>query len=121
MEVVRSLLLGLHLITLAVIIVLAIGGVIRSSTRLVLPLRLSAIVMGLSGLGLVGTLAALDEPINAPKLLVKLLVVVAVVVTASLVGKRLRDESSGPASARQLTSLLIALALVNTGIAYGWS
>lgn len=85
-DIVRGVLLGLHLLTLAGLLVLAAGVLARPSGRFAALSRVAAIVMGLSGLALVGTLAALGEPLNV--------VLIAVVLVASVMATRARQDPS---------------------------
>lgn len=121
METLRTLLLILHLVTLAALVLLGLGVLVTKMSKLGLPLRVAAIVMGLSGLALVAASVAVGRPLNEVKLVVKLIVLVAIVVLSALTARRLQDVSASTAASRTLAGSVLTLTFVNTAIAYGWT
>ncbi|RAY13770.1 hypothetical protein DPM19_19145 [Actinomadura craniellae] len=117
MEFVRQLLLFLHFIGLAVLIGAFVAQVAtRPENGRYLPgtgMLHGALTQLVTGLALVGVLESGDDPVNHPKVGVKLLVVLAVLVL--LVMGRRKPLAKGAFMAIGL------LALVNVGVAVFWT
>jgi len=115
MDTVRTAALIAHLVGVAGLVValcLAVAPRARSwATRGVV---LSGAFSGLTGLALIGARAALDLSINGPKLAVKAIILIAIIVLAN----RLRSTT------RQLQpagAAIAALVAANVAIAVAWN
>lgn len=115
MEILKNVTLALHIIGVAALL----GGVIfqsqqmRDGTARVLPAMMhGAWTMLLTGLLLVGLHYPLDEEVNNPKVGVKLVVLVAIIVIALMNRKRTTPASWALPSIGLLTILNVLLATV---------
>lgn len=119
MERLRTVLLVAHFATLAVLAASAVSVVAvprqSAARRLV---AVSAVVMGLTGVALIGARAALDLDNNIAKLVVKAVVLVGVVVLARRLS--IVPAGEGPVGVRLLAGIA-ALVATNTAIAVGWN
>lgn len=120
MDVLRSVLLVVHLTTLAGLLL----GLLAVLTGFAPPLLRTAIgtgavVMGLSGVALVGVRSALDLAIDPAKIVVKLLVLVGIVVLARRLGRS--DDPAGRRSHRRVGGAMAGLVLADVAIAVAWN
>lgn len=118
MDVVRSVLVVIHLATLVGLslgsVALLVGFAPPGSSRAVV---VASAVMGLSGLALIGVRSALGLDVNALKLAVKAGVLVGVLVLARLLARDGSDDRRLRRAAGGIVGLLIA----DTAIAFGWA
>jgi uncharacterized membrane protein len=114
MDVVKDLLVFLHLVGMAAIV----GGwlVVRNEPRIVAPIVWGARAQIVTGLLLVGIAEALDDPVNNPKVGVKLVVALAVVACAEIANARQKRGEPNPT----LVHAAGALAVLNTAVAAFW-
>lgn len=114
MDVVKDLLVFLHLVGMAAIV----GGwlVVRNEPRIVAPIVWGARAQIVTGLLLVGVAEALDDPVNNPKVGVKLVVALAVAACAEIANARQKRGEPNPT----LVHAAGALALLNTAVAALW-
>ena len=114
MDVVKDLLVLLHLVGMAAVV----GGwlVVRNEPRVVPPILWGARAQILTGLLLVGIAEAGTDPVNHPKVGVKLVVALAVTALAEIANARQRRGEPNPT----LVQAAGGLAVVNTAVAALW-
>lgn len=120
MEGLRTALIAAHVATLAALFASALAT--AWAPRLNVPRRLvasNAVVMGLTGIALIGARATLELGNNGPKLAVKAAVLTGIVVLA----RRLGGDRARPrrAALPSYAAGIAALAVVNTAIALAWN
>jgi hypothetical protein len=124
MELVRLLLVVVHILGLSLIIGPFLFQVSRKSgfdTRL---MQVGAVVQLLSGLALVGVREAGDLPVDHAKIGVKLVLTLLAVVTVFLAARKQRAAAAGqadPKSPLPFVHATGALAVVNVFIAVLWT
>lgn len=123
MDTLRTVALVVHMATLAALAIAIVGLAVpqtrRAAARAVV---ISAAIMGISGITLIGARVGLDLPIIAAKMIVKIAVLVGIFIVAA----RLRQDRSGsttPARKRVVGIVLMIAALVaaDTVVAIAWT
>jgi hypothetical protein len=123
METLRLLLVVLHILGLAVIIGPFLFQVSRKADFDTALMRIGAIAQLVTGLALVGVLEAGDADVNHPKIGVKLVVAVLVLVAVFMAGSKQKAAAAGGPAKAPLPWFHAAgaLAILNVLIAVLWT
>ncbi|MCA0144197.1 hypothetical protein [Blastococcus sp. LR1] len=124
MELVRLLLVVVHILGLAVIIGPFLFQVSRKANFEPKLMQIGALVQLVSGLALVGIREADDLPVDHAKIGVKLVVTVLAVVTIFIAARKQRAATAGQAGPKSPLPFLHAtgaLAILNVFIAVLWT